>query len=117
MLLTEGLKTEPDNPRYYFYLANSYHDIGKCEEAIENYRKRIQLGGWIQEIWYSYYRIGLCYKRMDKMNDAICEWLNAFNCLQERVENLYEIIVYYRLISKQKLADMFYSIAKKNSSR
>ena len=113
LLLTEGIKTELDNPRYYFYLANSYHDIGKCEEAIDNYRKRIKLGGWVQEIWYSYYRIGLCYKRMDKMNDAVCEWLNAFNCLPERVENLYEIVLHYRLISKQKLADMFYSIAKK----
>jgi glycosyltransferase involved in cell wall biosynthesis len=55
-LLTEGLKEEPNNQRYYFYLANSYHDCGKYDLAIENYTKRIKLGGWNEEIWYSYYR-------------------------------------------------------------
>jgi len=63
-LLLDGIKDEPNNVRYYFYLANSYHDSGKFEEAINTYLKRISLGGWDQEVWYSYYRIGLCYKNM-----------------------------------------------------
>ena len=37
-LLTQGIKDEPDNSRYYFYLANSYHDSGKNDEAIEFYK-------------------------------------------------------------------------------
>ena len=113
-LLTDGINNEPNNSeRYHFYLANSYHDIGNFEKAIEIYEKRIKLGGWEQEVWYSYYRIGLCYKNIGKMTDAIFAWLNAYEFLPIRVENLYEIINYYRNNSKNKLAGIFYNIAKK----
>jgi len=112
-LLTEGIKNEPNNERYHFYLANSYYDTGRHDEAISTYKKRIELGGWQQEIWYSYYRIGLCYKSLNKMDEAVIEWLNGYNCLPDRLENLYEIIQHYRLVSKQKLSEMFYFMAKR----
>ena len=38
-LLTDGIKDEPNNERYYFYLANSYHDSGNYTKAIEIYKK------------------------------------------------------------------------------
>ena len=110
-LLSEAIVLEPKNERYHFYLANSYHDCGKFEQAIDIYKKRIELGGWEQEVWYSYYRIGLCYKKLNKMEEAICTWMNGYNFSQLRVENLYEIIHYYRIISKHKLAEVFYNIA------
>jgi tetratricopeptide (TPR) repeat protein len=110
-LLTNGLLEEPNNARYYFYLANSYHDFGNHEKAIEIYEKRIKLGGWIQEIWYSYYRIGLCYKKLNNIPNAIFNWLNAYNCFPERIENLYEIILYYRNNSNSNLAYHFYNLA------
>jgi len=110
-LLTEAITLEPNNERYHFYLANSYHDCGKFEDAIETYNKRIKLGGWDQEVWYSYYRIGLCYKNLNKMEQAICAWMNGYNYSQLRVENLYEIIHHYRNSSKHKLADLFYNVA------
>jgi glycosyltransferase involved in cell wall biosynthesis len=40
-LLTEGIKNEPNNARYHFYLANTYRDLGKNELSIEYYKKRI----------------------------------------------------------------------------
>ncbi len=43
-LLLDGIKEEPNNQRYYFYLANSYHDSGRFGEAINVYKKRIELG-------------------------------------------------------------------------
>ena len=110
-LLTEAIALEPNNDRYHFYLANSYHDSGKFEQAIETYQKRIKIGGWEQEVWYSHYRIGLCYKNLNKMEDAICAWMNGYNYSQSRVENLYEIIHHYRNTSKHKLADLFYTMA------
>ena len=110
-LLTEAITLEPNNQRYHFYLANSYHDCGKFEDAIETYNKRIKLGGWDQEVWYSYYRVGWCYKNLNKMDEAICAWMNGYNYSQLRVENLYEIIHHYRNSSKHKLADLFYNVA------
>ena len=110
-LLTEAIKLEPKHERYHFYLANSYHDSGKFEQAIETYKKRIVLGGWEQEVWYSHYRIGLCYKNLNKMEEAVYSWMNGYNFSQIRVENLYEIIHHYRNTSKHKLAELFYNMA------
>jgi len=112
-LLLDGIKEEPQNVRYYFYLANSYHDSGRFGEAIDVYKKRIAFGGWHEEVWYSYYRIGLCYKNMDRMNDAICSWMEGYDLYPERLEGVYEIIKHYRIISKHKLALLFYNISTK----
>jgi tetratricopeptide (TPR) repeat protein len=112
-LLLDGIKEDPNNVRYYFYLANSYHDCGRFCEAINVYEKRIELGGWNQEVWYSYYRIGLCYKNMGKIEQAIYYWLKGFNYYNERIEGLYEIIQHYRITSQHKLAEIFYKEARK----
>ncbi len=111
-LLTEGIKEDPKNERYYFYLANSYHDSGKFEQAIEIYKKRIELGGWKEEVWYSHYRIGLCYKILGKINEAMQYWLEGYQFYPERLEGLYEIVRHYRIEGKQKLAHIFYKEAK-----
>ena len=112
-LLLDGIKEEPNNVRYYFYLANSYHDSGRFGEAINVYKKRIQLGGWIEEVWYSHYRIGLCFKNMGKMEHAIRYWLEGFNFYPERLEGMYEILQHYRIHSKHQLGDMIYQQSKK----
>ena len=111
-LLTQGLIDEPNNERYYFYLANSYHDNGQHEKAIESYQKRIECKGWNQEVWYSYYKMGHCYKQLGRMNDAICCWLSSMEVLPDRLETIYEIIHHYRNESKNRLALNFYKIAK-----
>ena len=110
-LLTDGIKDEPENVRYHFYLANSYFDHGDFKDAIEMYTKRIQLGGWNQEVWYSYYRIGLCYKNIGNIAQAICTWMDGYDYLPDRLEGLCEIITHYRVISKHKLALTFYNLA------
>jgi tetratricopeptide (TPR) repeat protein len=120
-LLLDGIKEEPNNARYYFYLGNSYHDIGKYEEAIPVYKKRIEFGGWPEEVWYSYYRIGKCYQNLNKFADALYYWLEGYDYYPNRLESIYEIIRYYRLSSKHKLCMKFYNLAKeildKNESR
>ena len=112
LLLTNGIKENPSNVRYYFYLANSYHDLGKNEEAIEMYKKRIELGCWNQEVWYSYYRIGSCYKKMNRMADAIYYWLEGYDYLPERLEALHELMYYYRIKGKPKLVVSLYNMCK-----
>lgn len=111
-LLLQGLKDEPNNARYHFYLANSYHDNANFEEAIKYYKKRIELGGWKEEVWYSYYRIGSCYKKMNNFSDALHYWLEGYNFYPERLEAIYEIIKYYRINSKYQLCIIFYNVAK-----
>jgi len=110
-LLEQGLIDHPNNDRYTFYLANSYNDLGNYEKAIENYRKRIELGGWHEEIWFSYFKIGLIYKMMGKMENAIHEWMQAYEVFPNRIENLYEIVKHYRHEGKNKIAMVYYELA------
>ena len=111
-LLLDGLKNEPNNPRYYFYLANSYFNMNDYENAIENYKKRINFGGWKEEVWYSSYRIGLSYYALKDFSNAILYWLECYNIHPDRLENIYQIIKHYRLNSKYRLCMEFYKIAK-----
>lgn len=60
-LLTQGLRDEPKNGRYMFYLAQSYRDSGNPTEAIKWYKKRIAAGGWDEEVWYAMYSISKIY--------------------------------------------------------
>jgi len=110
-LLLEGIKNEPNNVRYYFYLANSYYCIGDINNAIKYYMERIKMGGWHQEIWYSYYRIGLSYNRIKQYDKAIYYWLEGYNFYPDRLENIFEIVRHYRINGKHMLALQFYNIA------
>jgi len=116
LLLTTALNTEPANnntARYTFYLANSYRDIGDFENAIKTYKKRIKIGGWIEEVWYSYYSLGKCYYDNKNYARAIYYWLEGYSSLSDRSENLYEIIRHYRTEQKYTLAYHFYLLATK----
>lgn len=110
-LLLKGLMDEPNNDRYTFYLANSYRDATQYQNAIETYKKRIGLGGWKEEIWHSYYSIGNCYNKLNDMPNAVYYWLEAYQFMPERIENLYKIVSHYRQISKHVLANTFYELA------
>lgn len=112
-LLKKGLEENPGNDRYTFYLANSYRDNGDTELAIATYKDRIKLGGWHEEIWYSYYNIGKCYKSLGDMVQAVHWWLEGYQFYPKRIENLYEIINYYRLSGKSELAYLYYNMAIK----
>jgi len=99
--------------RCYFYLANSYRDSGNVEKALEFYKKRIQVGGWVEEVWHSLYEIGNLYKKQGKTEEAIFYWMEAFERQPLRIENLYKIIEYYRQKSSYKTAQFFWKLADK----
>jgi tetratricopeptide (TPR) repeat protein len=111
-LLLKGLEDNPNSDRYVFYLANTYRDTGKYEEALGYYKKRIELGGWIEEVWQSYYSGGRCYYNMKDIPNAINMWLEGYEAYPNRIENLYQIITHYRNIGKSKLAYQYYRMAK-----
>jgi glycosyltransferase involved in cell wall biosynthesis len=99
-LLTKGIEDEPNNHRYYFYLAQTYGDLRDYENAIKWYRKRIDAGGWKEEIYVAHLKIGEFYSVMGQDDKAIYEWVQAYEVLPERSESLYRIANYYRLKGK-----------------
>jgi len=112
-LLLKGLEELPDNVRYTFYLANSYRGAGQHENAVKYYKKRIELGGWREEVWNSYLAAGHSYKELGEMEKAIVMWLEGYDFWNGRIENLYEVIMHYRIVGKQRLAYSIYEIAEK----
>jgi tetratricopeptide (TPR) repeat protein len=111
-LLQKGLLENPTQVRYMFYLANSYMNGGYPDDAIKMYRKRIDAGGWIEEIWYSCYNIGKIYRDEKKdMASAIWWWMEAYRRYPNRIEQLYEIVKYYRETGANEFGHMFYELA------
>jgi tetratricopeptide (TPR) repeat protein len=116
-LLTKGLEENPGNDRYTFYLANTLKDAGYYEKSIEMYRNRIKIGGWVEEVWYSYYNIGRCHVTLGEMEKAICVWMEGYEYYPKRLEAIYEIVKYYREHGKNKLAYLYYTIADKSRAK
>lgn len=106
-LLTQGIKDEPNNVRYFFYLAQSYKDIGQYDEAIKWYKQRIEKGGWYEEVFYSMMSIGDIYAAKNDWNQALQWYLNAYQANPGRAEPLYKIACYYRHKGDKQLAYMF----------
>ncbi|MBM3192095.1 MAG: glycosyltransferase [Chlamydiae bacterium] len=62
--LERGLQEEPENARYQFYLAESYRDAGLLERLLEAYRKRVAMGGWAEEVFWSLFQMAELQQRL-----------------------------------------------------
>jgi glycosyltransferase involved in cell wall biosynthesis len=106
-LLERGLLEEPGNIRYMFYLAQTFWDVGRYEDAISFYRRRLDCGGWEEECWYSLYRIGLCELRLGREDAGIRTLMRAFERRPTRVEPLIALAQHLRAASQSNLALLF----------
>lgn len=106
-LLTQGIKDEPNNARYHFYLAQSHKDSKHYDEAIKWYTKRIEMGGWYEEVWYSKLSLGDLYVAKDDWTKAFEWYLEAYEYNPDRAEPLHRIARYYRVHGQKQLAYMF----------
>ena len=99
---------EPKNERYHFYLAQSYFDAQDFKSAQEWYEKRAELGGWEEEVFYSWYRVAMCASLTEEAWPMVCQmFLRAWEYRPSRVEPLYQISRIYRLSGHPRLAYMF----------
>ncbi len=111
-LLSTALIADPSNTRYHFYLANSYFDTQQYENAIKHYKQHIALNAWDQERYYSYYKLGKCYKALNDEVSMNYYWTKGYSYRPTRAETLYELINYYRNKGEYKLCEMYYNVAK-----
>lgn len=112
-LLTRALRDDPNNARYAFYLANSYRDCGRKREAIKWYKRRIEIGGWKEEVWHSMLSMGRCHQSLDEWPSAMDNYIRAYKYHPARAEPIYEIAKYYRINDLPVLGHHFAAIGMK----
>lgn len=107
-LLEQGLRDEPENLRYLFYLAQSYRDAGFLEKSREFYLKRASAGGWEEERWTAQFRAAQMAERLNLSSELILkEYLQSWIARQQRAEPLYELARFYRTRKEFDLACYF----------
>lgn len=82
--------------RPYFYLANTYFGQKNLMEAEKYYRKRITLGGWKEELWYCYYKIGLIKMVQKNIPLAIYFLQSAIETNPDRLESFFYLLLILR---------------------
>ena len=112
-LLVQELKEQPTNVRTHFYLAQTYKCLGQREQSIDMYIKRIELGGWYEEVWYSYYMIGQMYLEMDKPFEAELWIQKGQKYSNYRAESLYLLVKHFRIAGDQWKSMHYYLQAKR----
>lgn len=106
VLLEGELARDPDNQRATFYLAQTLRDIGLTEEAIELYRRRVELGGWDEEVFYSAFQVAALTAE-DEPAAAVPLFLEAHDLRPSRAEPLHEAAYACRLLGRFEEAYSF----------
>lgn len=91
-ILEEALKNDPNNARYMFYLAQSYHDARQYEKAISCYETRIAMGGWEEEIYWSMLQVATIKQFLKYPTEMVlCDYFRAYRSRPYRAEALYHL--------------------------
>jgi len=119
-LLSADLKKNPDEPRTVFYLARTFDDMGRWQDACKLYEQRKSLWGFDEEIWYSWYRQGVLHcerSRGDPIlgealrDEGIAQLLDAYQVRPWRAEPLWYLGEFYSRERSHTLAQFFYRAA------
>ena len=111
------LEKKPNNDRYVFYCAQSYYDANDNKNAIIFYKRRASMGGWIEEVYYSLFRVAESMDRLGcPIEDIEKAYLDAYNYsvgTLERAEPLVNLAVKYRGLRNFQKA---FTFAKKSAN-
>jgi tetratricopeptide (TPR) repeat protein len=95
-LLSGELERNPNDARSVFYLAQTYRDLDRPEEALQQYRRRVSMGGWEEEAFYAQYQVGVLSERVGEHPSAVAALLEAWEVRPSRAEPLYELAWMFR---------------------
>ncbi len=110
-ILEAAVKKDPYNSRHVFYLAQSYRDAGEHEKALEWYQKRVAMGGWEEEVYWSMVQIAALHQNLNHpINTILKSYYDAYIFRPSRPEALYMLTRLYR---EHEMYQAGYEAAKK----
>ena len=98
--------------RYGFYCANSYYDAQQYDEALKWYKITLENKNWAQEKYVSCQRIYNIYTIRREIETGFFYLVKAFSYDTQRVECLYELVVYYCKHGMNDIAYNYYKMVK-----
>jgi tetratricopeptide (TPR) repeat protein len=107
-LLGEALRRDPTDARSAFYLAMTNLWIGRHDDAVAAFRRRIELGGWAEEVFLA--KLGLAETsegRGDPWSDVLALYLDAHAFAPHRAEPLHRIALRYNARGEHALCLLF----------
>lgn len=115
-LLSSAIKDFPNEPRNYFYIANTYFSLWEIKKATEYYHLRIDMGGWIEELWYCYYRLSQIYFSELDYAKGISYSIEAYQINPNRLENIYVLYNFYTERKCDEIANIWKDILIKKKN-
>ena len=113
-ILEEAVKEDPSNTRYTFYLAQSYRDADLKEKSIEWYQKRIAMGGWPEEVYWSMLQVAKLKSSLKTVSEE--EVIECFYRAHRYRPHRYEPIYYLaEIFNKNGRFELAYSLVKSHS--
>ena len=102
-LLAARLAQHPDDVRATFYLAQTMRDLGEPAAAAELYRRRVELGGWDEEVFYAAFQLGVLVADVH-WRAGLSFLVDAWERRPTRSEPLYEIATRARAAGDAEVA-------------
>jgi glycosyltransferase involved in cell wall biosynthesis len=96
LLLEQDFAERPNDSRTVFYLARTHDDMGHAGQAAEFYRRRLQIGGWVEESWYARWRLGVCQLATGSVDQGCGTLWRAWGERPWRAEPLGTLAKFYR---------------------
>jgi FkbM family methyltransferase len=118
LVLQAELERDPENQRSAFYLAQTYRDLGhtsgdheRLQLALDWYRRRANMGGWVEEIYVAWYQAGVLSAELGDWPSAADALMRAWEVRPERLEATYALTVRLRQHGLHNAAHRYSSLA------
>jgi glycosyltransferase involved in cell wall biosynthesis len=106
-ILRAEVREDPYDRRAAFYLAQTLADLGRGEAAIAAYERRIELGGWEEEVFYSRFRAGVLRADGGDWPGGLAALIDAWESRPARLEPVHEIVWRLRVRNQHRTALAF----------
>lgn len=106
-LLAAAVREDPHDARSRFYLAQTLHDLGRLEPALEHFEQRVALGGWEEEVFWSAYRAATIRADLGDWPAGLAGLVDAWERRPTRAEPLYDLAWRFRERNQHRMALLF----------